>query len=154
MYKNIMLLLTALLSLGMSNAFAGLNFPIGSGAIDSTYTKVVNLPLGPIMAQQYTYDIICRMKDPTGIAYPAVVRMDISGQVIGGMPPNILYDGKISESHQAKLSDDQEHSFTVPGIIPSTLTQGATVTLSWVAGDDNITPISFNCFATPTIGRK
>lgn len=141
------------LSLVMGSAFASLNTPIGSGTIDGTVNRVVNVSLAPMISLPYIYDINCNVTDLTGGNFPAVVKLEVPGPAMG-MPASLLFDGGPLSTNQAELSDNDEHRFTAPRITGNSLQSGSTLTLSWVGGDDVATPISYSCYFTPSFGRK
>ncbi len=142
-----------LISLGMSSAYAGLNTPIGSGSIDGTVNKVANIPLTPLLDISFPYDIHCKVTDATGSRAPAVVRFEPPTGPFGMVIYAEFDDVRLS-SNQAKLKDSNEHNFSISGITGSSLNRDAAISLTWVAGDDAITPISYACYITPTVGLK
>jgi len=153
MNTNIKICSALLLSLGMSSTYAGMKLPLGNGSIDGTVNKTAIISLAPLINQPIYYSINCDFTDKNGSQKPVIIKFDVSGLAIG-MLPNYSFDTITNLTGQAELSDASSHRFTANTINGNGLQQDAAVTITWLASDDVTTPTSYNCFATPSVGKK
>lgn len=144
--KKIFSILAASTLLCGVNAYASVN--LGQGMIGSGlhYPASANLSLGALKDKVY-YDITCKIMNPDAQAYPVVLRFDIQNTL---QTVRVFLDGQELFSKQGKLSDNNEHTVTFPTILHAGM--GASVVLTWLAGEGVADPVTYDCSAYPTVG--
>jgi hypothetical protein len=149
--KNLSVVLSALLVLGTTSAFASMNIPLGHGTVDGTANQVAVLSLDGLNSR-YIYDISCTVNDPTADKMPAKVRVSIDG--LANSDYFFTFDDKPNSTHQALLSDINKHTFGVFGVQPyGMMDNKVSVNVTWLAGEDITTPVTYDCSATPSVGK-
>lgn len=145
-----------LLMLGVTSAYAAMNVPLGSGSVNGGSAKVADVPLTALNPDYY-YDISCTLNDPTGDKMPVKLKVELVnfGFISGDVGATI--DGKSIRTGQFQLSDIKPHVVAIWQIQPTSSgidNQKPSLRLSWIAGDDVDTPVSYSCVATPSIGAN
>jgi hypothetical protein len=154
---NKKMLASALMVIGVSTAFAGMYFPVGSGSVDGTVNKISKIPLKIIEGQSVDYDLTCKVNDANANKLPAKFKVDLTfGD--NSFPTSHQYDVKFDDqiivSHQMLISDNKPHEVTVSGVSGYWFGNNSALVITWLASDDVSTPITFDCSGTPSAGLR
>ena len=135
-----------------SNAFAVGNIDLGKGGIgyEPYHPKSATLSLEALQ-RGVVYDVSCKVSDPDAQAYPAIVKFELTN----GMERSVVYfDNQPLHTGQAKLSDNNEHTATFPGVEIFAGSNTTNLVLTWLAGDGIADPVLYDCSAYPSFGLK